>query len=88
MNQCRVSEGVRRIKVVAKTVWIVGLGCVLVAIACGMMVLGGTLPQNSPLSSLLLVVGLFGVYLFLCGFLVRVGIWVLEGFLLGRTPPE
>jgi len=81
-------EGLRRIKVVAKAVWFVGLACVLIAIACEMMVLGGTIPQNNPFAPLILAVGFFGLYLFICGFLISIGTWVLEGFLLGPTPPE
>jgi hypothetical protein len=51
-----------------------------------MMLLGGTLPRDFPLPALIL--GFFGLYLFICGLLISIGIWVLEGFLLGRTPPE
>jgi hypothetical protein len=80
------SEGLRRIKFVAKTVRLVGLAFVLVAVACEMMLLGGTLPRDFPLPALIL--GFFGLYLFICGLLISIGIWVLEGFLLGRTPPE
>jgi hypothetical protein len=80
-----VAEGLRRIKLVGKLILTIGLVLIIIAL------FGNLVLQHLYLSSFspaMLVFGVIGLYLCLFGALLSAGAWILEGFLLKRTPSE
>jgi hypothetical protein len=77
-----LTEGLRRMKVVGRSIFFAGLALDVVGLA------GIFVDRMYGFPPVMLIFGAFGIYASIFGAIVWLATWIAEGFLLGPHPPS
>jgi hypothetical protein len=80
-----LAEGLRRIRQIGKGILWAGFVFVAIAVALFLNMLGS---NHSFLGPVLLICGAIGIHLSILGVTVLLAVWITEGFLAPRVPPN
>ena len=80
-----LAEGLRRIRRIGKVILWIGLAFIAIAVGLGLMRV--PISEVSP-APIFMIFGVIGIYLWTLGVIILLVVWITEGFLLPRVPPD